>query len=93
MDPWTISSRGPRWTDDTKLTGAWPPAAPVCKDAGQGVGEGEWNARNPMVHSPELGRQIGGRAMVVRAAAVGTLVRGALGLGEWEMGGGQGWVR
>jgi hypothetical protein len=28
--------------------------------------------------------------MVVRAAAVGTLVRSALGLGEWEMGGGDG---
>jgi hypothetical protein len=27
-------------------------------------------------------------AMAVRAAAVGTLVRSVLGLGEWEMGGG-----
>jgi hypothetical protein len=90
MDPWTISSRGPRWTDDTKLTGAWPPAAPVCKDAGQGAGEGEWNAGNPMVHSPELGRQRGGRVTVVRAAAVGTPARSALGLREWKIGGGDG---
>jgi hypothetical protein len=41
----------------TKLAGAWPPAATVSKGAGQGAGEREWNARNPMVHSPELGRQ------------------------------------
>jgi hypothetical protein len=43
-----------------------------------------------MVHSLELGRRRGGWAMVVRAAAVGTPVRSALGLGEWEMGGGDG---
>jgi hypothetical protein len=43
-----------------------------------------------MVHSPELGRQRGGRATVVRAAAVGTPVRSALRLGEWEMGSGDG---
>jgi hypothetical protein len=71
----------------TKLVGAWPPAAPVSIGAGQGAGEGEWNAGNPMVHSPELGRQRGCRATVVRAAAVGTLVRSVLGLREWEMGG------
>jgi hypothetical protein len=80
MDPWTMSGRGPRWSSGTELTGAWPPAALVCKDTGQGAG-------NPMVHSPELGRQRGGRAMVVRAAAIGTPVRSALGLREWEMGG------
>jgi hypothetical protein len=90
MDPWTMSSRGPRWTGSTELAGAWPPAAPMCKDAGQGAGEGEWNAGNLMVHSPMLGRQRGDRSTVVRAAAVGTPVRIALGLGEWEMGGGDG---
>jgi hypothetical protein len=88
MDLWTMSGRGPWWTGGIELTGAWPPTAPVCKDAGQGAGEGEWNAGNPMVHSSELGRQRGGRATVVRAAAVGTPVWSALGLGEWEMGGG-----
>jgi hypothetical protein len=87
MDPWTMSGRGPRWTGGTELAGACPPAAPVCKDAGQGAGEGEWKTGNPMVHSPELGRQRGSRETVVRAAAVGTSVRSALGLGEWEMGG------
>jgi hypothetical protein len=51
-----MSGRGPRWTGGTEVTGARPPAAPVCKDAGQGAGEGERNAGNPMVHSPELGR-------------------------------------
>jgi hypothetical protein len=90
MDPWTMSDCGPWWTGGTELVGAWPPAAPVCKDAGQGAGEGEWNAGNLMVHSPELGRQRRGRATVVRAAAVGALMRSALGLGEWEMGGGDG---
>jgi hypothetical protein len=93
MDPWTISGRGPRWTGGTELAGAWPPAALVCKDASQGVGEEEWNTGNPMVHSQELGRQRGGRATVVRAAAVGTPVRSTLGLGEWEMGAGMGVVR
>jgi hypothetical protein len=93
MDLWTMSGHGPRWIGGTELAGAWPPATPVYKDAGQGAGAGEWNAGNPMVHSPELGRQRGGRATVVRAAAVGTLVWSALGLGEWEMGAGMGAVR
>jgi hypothetical protein len=74
MDPWTVSGRGPRCTGSAELAGAWPPAAPVCKDASQGAGEGEWNAGNPMVHSPELGRQRGGRVMVVRVAVIGTPV-------------------
>jgi hypothetical protein len=47
---------GPAVDDITELAEAWPPAAPVSKGAGQGAGEGEWNAGNPMVHSPELGR-------------------------------------
>jgi hypothetical protein len=67
--------------------------APVSKGADQGAGDGEWNAGNPMVRSPELGRQRGGRATVVRAAAVGTLVQSALGLGEWEIGAGMSAVR
>jgi hypothetical protein len=43
MDPWTISGRGPRWTGGTELAGAWPSVAPVCKDADQGAGEGEFS--------------------------------------------------
>jgi hypothetical protein len=93
MDPWTMSGRGPRWTSGVELTGAWPPAAPVCKVAAQGVGEGEWNTGNPMVDSPELGRQRGSWVTVVRATTVGTPVRSALRLGEWEMGVGMGAVR
>jgi hypothetical protein len=77
----------------TELTGAWPPATQVSMGAGQGAGEGEWNAGNLMVHSPELGRQRGGRATAVRAAVVGTPVRSMLVLGEWEMGGGMSAVR
>jgi hypothetical protein len=74
---------GPVVNGSTDLTGAWPPAALVSKGVGQGAGEGEWNVGNPMVHSPELGRQRGGRA-----ATVGTPVWSMLELGEWEMGGG-----
>jgi hypothetical protein len=69
-----------------ELAGAWPPITPVSKGVGQGAAEGEWNARNPMVRSPELGRQWGGRVTVVRVVAVETLVRSALGLREWGMG-------
>jgi hypothetical protein len=48
---------GPAVDGGTELAEAWPLAAPVSKGAGQGVGEGEWNTGNPMVHSPELERQ------------------------------------
>jgi hypothetical protein len=41
----------------TELAGDWPSAALVSKGADQGAGEGEWNEGNPMVRSPELGRQ------------------------------------
>jgi hypothetical protein len=47
---------GPAMDGGTKLTGDWPPAAPVSKGTGHEAGEGEWNAGNPMVHSPKLGR-------------------------------------
>jgi hypothetical protein len=48
---------GPAMDGGTELAGAWPPATPVSKGAGQGAGEGEWNVGNSMVHSLELGRQ------------------------------------
>jgi hypothetical protein len=48
---------GPAVDGGTELNGAWPPAALMSKGAAQGVGEGEWNAGNLMVHSPELGWQ------------------------------------
>jgi hypothetical protein len=48
---------GPAMDGGTELTGAWPPAEPVSKVAGQGAGEGEWNVGNSMVRSPEHGRQ------------------------------------
>jgi hypothetical protein len=48
---------GPAMDGGTELAGAWPLAAPVSKGSGQGVGVGEWNVGNPMVRSPELGKQ------------------------------------
>jgi hypothetical protein len=84
---------GPAMDGGTEHIRAWPPAALVSMGAGQGAGEGEFNVGNPMVRSPELGRQLGGRAMVVRAEAVGTPVRSVLGLEEWEMGVGKSAVR
>jgi hypothetical protein len=48
---------GPAMDGGIELAGAWPPITPVSKGVGQGAAEGEWNARNPMVRSPELGRQ------------------------------------
>jgi hypothetical protein len=48
---------GPDMDGGTELTGAWPPVALVSKGASQGAGEGESNALNLMVRSPELGRQ------------------------------------
>jgi hypothetical protein len=70
---------GPAVDSGTELTGAWPLTAPVSNGADHGAGEGEWNARNPMVHSP---------ATVVRAAAFRTPMRSVLGLEEWDMRGG-----
>jgi hypothetical protein len=48
---------GPAMDGGTELAGDWPSAALVSKGADQGAGEGEWNEGNPMVRSPELGRQ------------------------------------
>jgi hypothetical protein len=39
-----------------------PPAAPVSTDAGQGVGEGEWDAGNSVGGSRGRERRCGGRA-------------------------------
>jgi hypothetical protein len=47
---------GPAMDGGTELTEARPPAAPVSKGTDQGAGEGEWDAGNSVVHSPELGR-------------------------------------
>jgi hypothetical protein len=79
---------GPAVDSGTELTGAWPLTALVSNGANHGAGEGEWNAGNPMVHSPEPGRQRGSRATVVRAAAVRTPMPSVLGLEEWDMRGG-----
>jgi hypothetical protein len=48
---------GPAMDGGTELAEAQPPAALVSKGTGQGAEEGEWDAGNSVVHSPELGRQ------------------------------------
>jgi hypothetical protein len=62
----SVHDRGPRLAPvhgglavdgGTKLTGAWPLAAPVLKGTSKGAGEGEWETGNPTVRSPELRRQ------------------------------------
>jgi hypothetical protein len=66
----------------TELTGAQPPAAPMRKDAGQGVGEGEGegSAGDPFLASLKVGQQRGGQATAVMAATGRALVRGRSGL-------------
>jgi hypothetical protein len=53
----------------------------VRKGASQGVGEGEGSAEDPFRASLKVGRQRGGWAMVVKAAAGKTPMRG-----RWELG-------
>jgi hypothetical protein len=72
---------GPPWTDvgadrghGGALTGAWPPAAPVCQSSPAGAQNGEGSEGNSARVSLELGRCCGGRATVVQngeAAALG----------------------
>jgi hypothetical protein len=72
---------GPPWTDTGvdrehggALTGAWPPAAPVCQSSPADAQNGEGSTRSSDRASPELGRRYRGRATVVQnreAAALG----------------------
>jgi hypothetical protein len=72
---------GPLWTDagadrghGSALTGAWPPAAPVCQSSPTGAQNGEGSEGKSTRVSPELGRRCGGRTTVVpngEAAALG----------------------
>jgi hypothetical protein len=72
---------GPPWTNadadrghSGTLTGAWPPAAPVCQSSPAGAQNGEGSEGNSVRVSPELEWRCGGRATVVQngeAAALG----------------------
>jgi hypothetical protein len=56
------------------LTGAWPPAAPVCQSSPARAQNGEGSEGNSARVSPELRRRCGRRATVVQngeAAALG----------------------
>jgi hypothetical protein len=86
--PWTRSmSRGPRLASihggpsmdgGTELTGAQPPAAPVCMGADQEVGEGEGSAGGPVLGLTE-GRAVarqpgdGGEGSGGESSSVGSL--------------------
>jgi hypothetical protein len=73
---------GPAMDGGSELAGAWPPAAPMLKGAGQGAEDGETGSGNPLWASREGGRWRGGRAMEGTTAAVGVPVRGSLVLRE-----------
>jgi hypothetical protein len=72
---------GPPWTDvgadrghGGALTGAWPPAAPVCQSSPAREQNREGSEGNSTRVSPELGWRCRARAMVVKngeAAALG----------------------
>jgi hypothetical protein len=72
---------GPPWTDagvdrghDSALTGAWPPAAPVCQRSPAGAQNREGSEGSSALVSLELKRRCGARATVVQngeAAALG----------------------
>jgi hypothetical protein len=64
---------GPPWTDagadkghGGALTGAWPPATPVCQSSPAGAQNREGSEGNSARVSPELGRLCGGRATTVQ---------------------------
>jgi hypothetical protein len=71
---------GPLWTDTGAdrehggvLTGAWPPAAPVCLSSLAGAQNGEGGTGSSARASPELGRRCGSRATVVQNREAATL--------------------
>jgi hypothetical protein len=48
---------GPTKDGGTELVGARPPAAPVCKGASHGAGEGEGSVGDPFRASSKVGRR------------------------------------
>jgi hypothetical protein len=64
---------GPPWSDTVVdrghggvLTGAWPPATPMCLSSPAGAQNGEGGTGSSARASPELGRCCGSRATVVQ---------------------------
>jgi hypothetical protein len=90
----------PPWTDtgtdnghSDALTGARPPAAPVCQSSPVGAQNGEGGTGRPSRASPGLERRRGGRAMTGKARWCRRSVRGRLELGKREMRAGKGAVK
>jgi hypothetical protein len=82
----------PPWTDAGAdsghggvLTGARPPAAPVCQSSPAGAQQREEHTGSSIRASPGLEWHRGGRATMVRARWCRRSVRGRLERGEREM--------
>jgi hypothetical protein len=82
----------PPWTDAGAdnghggvLTGARPPAVPVCRSSPAGVQQREEHTGNSIRASPGLERRRGGRATMMQSGETAAPVRELLRRGEREM--------
>jgi hypothetical protein len=81
MGPWTTGISvhgGPAVDGGTGSPEFRRPAAPVFTDAGQGLGEGEWDTGSSVSGSPGRERRCGGRASWRRGGGRGQSVGGGV---------------